>query len=737
MKKLFCKLMFIGLAAMTFTACEDVPEPYDKPGTGTNVPGTNTEIEGATGDGTIDDPFNAIAALNYGNKLASGEESPNYMYIKGKVVSIKEEFSTQYGNGTFYISEDGKAGNQFYAYRVLYLGNKKFTANDEQIKVGDEVVVCGIITNYNGTVETAQSKGFLYSLNGVNRGGEPQEGVASKPEGEGTLESPYNAAAAIQLAQQVGEQESADVYIKGKVVNITEQYGTQFGNATFTISDDGTSASTTFTIYRALYLGNKKYTSGDLLKEADDVIIYGKVTNFRGNTPESVQGKAYLYSLNGVTGGDTPQPGGEAKGTGTLEDPFNAVAANQEALKLADKAVSDKSYYIKGKVVSIATDKNGNVQNYDYGTYGNATFYISDDGTENGQFYVYRALYLGNQKWEQGAGNVLKVGDEVVVCGKLTNYNGTPETQQNEAYLYSLNGKTERNGGGETPEPSGEAKGNGTLDNPYNAVAATVEAKKLSSGQTSSQAYYIKGKVASIATDKNGNVQNFDYGSYGNATFYISDDGTSNNQFYCYRVLYLGNKKWEQGAGDVLKVGDDVIVCAKLTMYNTTPETAQNEGYLYSLNGKTEAEQGGGEQGGGEQGGGEVSGTGSYSEPYSIAAVIANGTSNTVQGVYVKGYIVGWVDGQVLASGANFNGQGGVKTNLLIADNASETDVAKCVPVQLPNNAVRTGLNLQDNSQYYGKEVLLYGNLEKYFGAAGVKGVTYAECDGKTIGIKP
>jgi hypothetical protein len=46
MKKLFSKLMFMALAAITFTACEDVPSPYDIPGTGNNVPGTSTEIEG-------------------------------------------------------------------------------------------------------------------------------------------------------------------------------------------------------------------------------------------------------------------------------------------------------------------------------------------------------------------------------------------------------------------------------------------------------------------------------------------------------------------------------------------------------------------------------------------------------------------------------------------------------------------------------------------------------------------
>ena len=33
----------------------------------------------------------------------------------------------------------------------------------------------------------------------------------------------------------------------------------------------------------------------------DDVIIYGKLMNYKGNTPETVANKSYLYSLNGKT----------------------------------------------------------------------------------------------------------------------------------------------------------------------------------------------------------------------------------------------------------------------------------------------------------------------------------------------------------------------------------------------------------------------------------------------------
>ena len=59
------------------------------------------------------------------------------------------------------------------------------------------------------------------------------------------------------------------------------------------------------------------------------------------------------------------------------------------------------------------------------------------------------------------------------------------------------------------------------------------------------------------------------------------------------------------------------------------------------------------------------------------------------------------------------------------------------MPVQLPTGAVRNGINLQDNPGTFGKEILLYGNIEKYFGATGIKAVSYAEINGSGIGTKP
>ena len=390
-----------------------------------------------------------------------------------------------------------------------------------------------------------------------------------------------------------------------------------------------------------------------------------------------------------------------ATGDGTLENPFNAIAAANAAKELGSGNVSEQVYYIKGKVVSIATDKNGVEQNYDQGNFGNASFYISDDGTSTNQFYCYRVLYLGNKKWTAGAGDLLKVGDEVIVCAKLTLYNTTPETNQNDGYLYSLNGKTE---GGSTDD--GIATGDGTLENPFNAVAATNTAKALGSGNTSDKAYYIKGKIASIATDKNGNVQNFDFQTYGNATFYISDDGTSANQFYCYQVLYLGNKKWTQGAGDILKVGDDVIVCAKLTLYNTTPETQKGEGYLYSLNGKTEGSSTP------DTPAGDV---GSLDAPKTVAEALAainalEEGATTSANYFVKGKVVSVATAAEDIGPNSTSGKKYKDINYYISADGSDNNT---IYVYRGKNLNNTDFTSADQLKV-GDEVIVYGKLQKY-----------------------
>ena len=329
MKKILYSIMALAIATMTFTACEDVPEPYPIP-----TPDSGGNIEYTyKGNGTLESPYTCADAIHYVKSLGQAE-SENEVYVKGFITSITDEFSAQHGTASFVMSDTKNGSNKFTFWRCLYLGNKKFANGDTQIKVGDEVIIYGKVVNYKGnTPETVQGAAFLYSLNGVTDSGGSQEPVA-EAKGSGTLEDPFNAAAAIAYAKEVGEKESdKEVYIKGKVSSIAEQYGTEYGNGSFSISDDGEPVGE-FYVHRALYLGNQKYTTGDLLKKYDEVIVCGKVYNYKGNTPETVQAKAYLYSLNGKTEAGGGQEGGGQEGGGE-------VSGNSITVVYADLGITD------------------------------------------------------------------------------------------------------------------------------------------------------------------------------------------------------------------------------------------------------------------------------------------------------------------------------------------------------------------------------------------------------------
>ena len=133
----------------------------------------------------------------------------------------------------------------------------------------------------------------------------------------------------------------------------------------------------------------------------------------------------------------------EAGAKGSLANPYTPAEAAAAVAGLSwtsnTEYESTDDVYVAGKICKI-----GNKGTYtEGGTYGNATFFLSADGTGDGDLQVFRALYLGNKKFEAGQTDI-KVGDDVIIYGKLMNYKGnTPETVSGKAYLYSLNGKTE------------------------------------------------------------------------------------------------------------------------------------------------------------------------------------------------------------------------------------------------------------------------------------------------------
>ena len=364
-----------AMAAFTFSSCEDVPEPYTMP----TKPETGGTTEGvAKGTGTAADPYNSVAVANYCKTLEAGVESDKEVYIKGKVVSIKEQFSTNFGNGSFYIADD-ETSEKFYIFRSLYLGNRKWTTNDPELKEGDEVVVCAKVMNYMGnTPETVANKTYLVSLNGKTAGGTtPDTPTAGEAKGDGTAANPFNSVAAQKYtaALEAGVVTDKEFYIKGKVQSVKEQFSAAFGNGSFYIADDAN--STQFYIFRIYYFGGEKWKEGDMtLKEGDEIVVCAKLVNYMGNTPETNQG-GKLISVNGKTNGegggtpdtpskpDTPATGEGLTIDGTTVTLSNAAATttgtsvelNLNTLGLANQAAVETVKFSDGSTVTF--DANG------------------------------------------------------------------------------------------------------------------------------------------------------------------------------------------------------------------------------------------------------------------------------------------------------------------------------------------------------------------------------------------
>lgn len=454
---------------------------------------------------------------------------------------------------------------------------------------------------YNRSATIVFTIGFARTSLTINQAG--PEGEIDN--GDGTLENPFNVAGVFEYMDELGAGvvSPSPVFVKGKISYINEAFSSQFGNATFWISDDGdnhgisadgkktSTPSSDFYCFRVKYLGNQKFTDGQTqIEVGDDVIIYGNVIFYNGQTPETNQNSAFLYSLNGVDKGGA-EGGGEAKGDGSLENPFNPAGITAVAEKLDDNAVSPKSYYMKGKISRIAVSKNVEQTFTNNVDYGNASFYIVDAEDGTGEFYIYQTYYLGNRKWVTGDTDI-KVGDEVIVYGPVTKYvsqyGTTLETSgKGASYIYSLNGVSD--GGGD--QPGGED---------YSSAAAKTVAEFI---QLADKNTYYK---------LTGTVSNF------NPTYCSFNLTDASGTIYVYSVLdAYKTDEWK----NKIKNGGTITIAGKYDYYSSKQQhEVVNAAFLEYTDGE------GGEPGGGDQPGGGDGNNVSFDKSQ-LAAAADNGAT--------------------------------------------------------------------------------------------------------------
>lgn len=119
-----------------------------------------------------------------------------------------------------------------------------------------------------------------------------------------------------------------------------------------------------------------------------------------------------------------PAPVATPSGTGTAEDPYNVAGVTKYTKSLAAGKESG-TVYAKGYIVVVSDiDTSGN--------FGNATYLISDrqDGA-TGTFQIYRGYGVNGQKFNEKGATLIEAGQEVLIKGKVINYQGnTPQFAQ-------------------------------------------------------------------------------------------------------------------------------------------------------------------------------------------------------------------------------------------------------------------------------------------------------------------
>ena len=133
--------------------------------------------------------------------------------------------------------------------------------------------------------------GYASYIINVKAPADPSESIVNTPE------TAYTVAQAIDLIT-AGKGLDDMVYVVGYIHKIKE-VSTQYGNATFFISDNLTDTQNDLTVYRAKYLENAKFTAEDQVKVGDKVIMYGKLVDYNG-TKEIKDG--YVYSFPSTVG---------------------------------------------------------------------------------------------------------------------------------------------------------------------------------------------------------------------------------------------------------------------------------------------------------------------------------------------------------------------------------------------------------------------------------------------------
>lgn len=148
----------VGVGTTTISATSEKTDKFDA-GYASYI--INVKAPADPSESIVNTPETAYSVAKAIELINAGKGLDDMVYVVGYIHKIKE-VSTQHGNATFYISDNlTDTQNDLTVYRAKYLNNEKFTAED-QIKVGDKVIMYGKLQDYKGSKQIKD--GYVYSF---------------------------------------------------------------------------------------------------------------------------------------------------------------------------------------------------------------------------------------------------------------------------------------------------------------------------------------------------------------------------------------------------------------------------------------------------------------------------------------------------------------------------------------------------------------------------------------------
>jgi len=421
----------------------------------------------------------------------------------------------------------------------------------------------------------------------------PEEVI--EPTGTGTEADPFNIAAAIEKCQEVGETGSSEkYYIKGIVTEGGEiPTGDTYGNITFKMGDTQDSKKA-FMAYQVFGSDGVKLPVGFKVEAGAEVVVYGPIVNYKGNTPETQgKGAAHIVTINGkktdgTGGGSGTGGGGNTGGTnlltnGDFETWTGDLPDNWKTTSSAGNATLTKSTDAHGGSFSVSVGFNAaknmrmgykelnlKAGTYTFSFYAKATTadksqtqagYVPVTDGAVGSYKYGGYASLKNTEWTlvsttftlEAAATV----SLVMMNPKTSDYAVAQDILVDDATLTTTDGGIDDSGntGGNTGGGSGS--NHGTAEAPITVAQAIA----LIDAETTVAEAYVKGKISQIDS----------YNSqYKSITYWISDDGTTATQLQVYSGKGLNGADFS--AKEDLTVGKNVVIKGKLKKYNTTYE---------------------------------------------------------------------------------------------------------------------------------------------------------------------